>query len=101
MPPRRMVCKSFSFSSWFRPLEFASHLFRFDNVLRLRGFDAAGQQNVNGRAGSRVINPIPCADVNTHLGNALADGFAIAEVSKCRASQASQNSGLCFLVGQM
>src|SRR5580704_10742033 len=74
MPPRRMVCKSFSFSSWFRPLEFASHFFRFDNVLRLRGLDAASQQNVDGRAVSRVIHPIPRSHVNTHLGNASPTG---------------------------
>jgi len=26
--------------------------------------------------------------MNTHLGNAFTDGFAIAEISKCRASKA-------------
>ena len=39
--------------------------------------------------------------MNTHLGNAPADWFAIAEVPKCRAREASQDSGLRLLVGQM
>jgi len=39
--------------------------------------------------------------MNAHLGNAFADGFAIAEISKRRAGEASQDSGLCLLVGQM
>jgi hypothetical protein len=39
--------------------------------------------------------------MNTHLGNAFADGFAITEITECRAAEAGQDSGLCFLVGQM
>src|SRR5271169_2213216 len=96
-----MVCKLFSLSSWFRPSEFVSHFFRLGNVLGLRGLHATSQQSVDGRARSHVINPIPRSDVNTHLGNAFTDGFAIAEISKCRACQASQNSSLCFMVGKM
>src|SRR5580704_3165643 len=52
-----MLCRWFSFSL-FCPLEFTNHGFRFLNVFRLRCLPAANQQNVNGRAGSRVIDPI-------------------------------------------
>ena len=104
MPPRRTLCKLFSSSLFrprFRPLEFTSHCFRFGNVFRLRCLYAASQQNIDGRSGSRLINPIPRSDMNTHLGNAFADGLAIAEISKGRTTKASQDSGLCFLVGQI
>jgi len=39
--------------------------------------------------------------MNPHFGNAFADGFAIAEVSESRTTQARQDSGLGFLVGQI
>ncbi len=39
--------------------------------------------------------------MNTHLGNAFADGSAVAEVSKYRTGKSRQDSGLCFLVGQL
>ena len=39
--------------------------------------------------------------MNAHLGNAFADGCAIAEIPKCRAGKASQDPGLGFLVGEM
>jgi hypothetical protein len=39
--------------------------------------------------------------MDTHLGNAFAYGFAVAEISECSAGKASQDSGLCFLVGQL
>ena len=98
---RRMVCKLFSFSSLFRPFEFASHFLRSGNVFRLRGLHAASQQNIDRRSRAGVVNAIPRSNMNAHLGNAFADGSAIAEISKCRARKASQDSGLCFLVGQI
>jgi hypothetical protein len=39
--------------------------------------------------------------MDTHFGNAFTDGFAIAEVSESRTTQACQDSGLGFLVGQI
>jgi hypothetical protein len=39
--------------------------------------------------------------MNAHFGDAFADRLAIAEISKFCAREASQNSGLCFLVGQL
>jgi hypothetical protein len=69
------------FSSPFRPLEFAGHRFRFANVFRLRCHCAAGQQNIDGRARSRVINAISSADMNPHFGNAFTDRFDIAEIN--------------------
>ena len=39
--------------------------------------------------------------MNTHLRNAFADRFAIAEIPQRRTSQASQDSGLRLLVGEM
>ncbi len=39
--------------------------------------------------------------MNAHLGNAFADGFAIAEIPQCGARKASQYPGLCFLVDQI
>lgn len=39
--------------------------------------------------------------MNTHFGNAFADRLAIAEIPKGRTPKASQDSGLCFLVGQI
>ena len=74
--------------SGLRPLEFASHFFRFGNILRLRGFYSTSQQNINGRSGSRVINAISRPDMNPHLGNAFADGFR-----NRRNSQMSRSSG--------
>jgi len=38
--------------------------------------------------------------MNTHFGNTFADEFAIAKISKSRAPNACQDSGLCFLIGQ-
>ena len=101
-----MVCKLFSFSSlflplWFRPLEFAGHSFCFRNIFGLRGFCAARQQNINGRSGAHVIDAISGPDMNTHLGDAFADRFAIAEIPQRRTRQASQDSGLRLLVGEM
>jgi hypothetical protein len=55
-------------------------------------------KTLHGRSGSRVVDPIPRPDMDTHFGNAFANRFAIAEISKCRATKASQDSGLCFLV---
>jgi len=43
---------------------------------------------------------MPCSHMNTHLENAFADGFAIAEIPKCSAEKASQDSGFCLLVVQ-
>ncbi len=34
--------------------------------------------------------------MNAHLGNAFADGFAIAEIPECRAEKSRQYSGLAF-----
>lgn len=95
-----MVCKLFSFFSWFYLFEFVSHFLRFGNVLRLGGLCAADQQDINSGSRSRVINPISRPDMNTHFGNSFADGLAIAEISKRRARKASQDSGLRFEVGQ-
>jgi hypothetical protein len=39
--------------------------------------------------------------MNAHFGNAFADSFAIAEISKDRASKTRQDSGLSFLIGQL
>src|ERR1043166_5426107 len=96
MPPRRMVCKLFSFFSWFRPFEFARHFLRLGHVFRLGGFYPGSQQNVNGRARSRVIDPIARSRMNTHLGDPFADGATVAEISNYRARKARQDSGFCL-----
>src|SRR5262245_5664205 len=100
MPRRRMLCRSF-FSSSFHPPEFAKHVLCSLNVFRLCRLPTADEQDVNGRPGSRVINPIASASMNSHFVNAFAHGFRIAEVSVRCATQAGQNSRLCFLVSQI
>src|SRR5208282_1569118 len=99
-----MVYKLSSFFSSLSPsglrsFEFAGHSLRFGNTFRLRAFYATNQQNINGRSGSRVINATSRPYMNTHLGNAFPDRFAIAETSKSRTPNARQDSGLCLLVG--
>lgn len=78
-----------------------SHLFRLGDVFRLRSLRPASQKNINGRAGSRVMDSISSSDVNSHLGDTFADRFAVAEVSKCGTAQARLDSCLGFLVRQI
>jgi hypothetical protein len=51
------------------------------NVFRLGCLYAPRPQNIDGRSGSRVVDPIPRPDIDTHFGNAFANRFAIAEIS--------------------
>src|ERR1035441_6402283 len=88
-----MVCKLFSSSSSSlgSPFEIARHLFRFGNVFRLGCLYTTRQQNINSRSGSRVINPIPSSDVNTHFGNTFADGLATPKFPKVALNRRSRS----------
>jgi hypothetical protein len=88
----------FPFPHRFAPFNSRAIFFALAMSFVWDAFTPPASKTLHGRSGSRVVDPIPRPDMDTHFGNAFANRFAIAEISKCRATKASQDSGLCFLV---
>jgi len=63
-----------------------------DNVFRLRTLISSAEQNHKDAALQSAIHPIPSANMNPQLGDAVAYGFAISKVPRFDLPQPCRDS---------